>query len=191
MWVAEARQAGLMGVIQLCRRGISPIFNNEFSFETIAPTHRELKWSPCSFPMQTICVLTSESLVRLGLGMLLFLMVSVYTVYSVSTRVTDEYDFALIPVIIIVAVMGVTGSYFIFRMRIQQLEPRLQLEEKLNEYRTALIIKFALIEIPALAALVAYMISGLWLFVLLAVLLIGYFAFQIPLRKELIKDLRA
>ncbi|MEP6748157.1 MAG: hypothetical protein ABJB86_10565, partial [Bacteroidota bacterium] len=62
--------------------------------------------------------------------------------------------------------------------------------EKLNDYRTAAIIKWAMIEGAALFAIICFMITRNYAFIALAFALIIFFALQAPSKLKLMLQLQ-
>jgi hypothetical protein len=123
-------------------------------------------------------------------GQISFLGVSIFFIYtgalglgSVSLR--EIFNF-LVP---ISTLLGVAAGHLFFRGRLTQIKLKNSLIEKLNAYRTALIISFALLEAPYILAVVAYLLTASYLFFTIAILIIAVFFFLFPSKNKIINDL--
>ncbi|MDC6388634.1 hypothetical protein PP182_08060 [Maribacter sp. PR1] len=87
------------------------------------------------------------------------------------------------------ALLGYFGSQFVFKNILSKIRKDAKLDEKLNTYQTASIIKYALIEGPAFLAIVAYNSSGNALPLVIGICLILYLAVQRPNREKIIESL--
>jgi hypothetical protein len=72
---------------------------------------------------------------------------------------------------------------------LKKIDKKASLDAKLNKYRSALLVKFALHEGPVIFALVAYLISKNNLYIGIAVFAILFFVFIRPTREGIIQDL--
>jgi hypothetical protein len=68
-----------------------------------------------------------------------------------------------------IVMLGVIyGGEWVRKMRLKTCKEKKELNEKLDEYRTAIIIKYALLEASSLLALIAYLMTSNYLFLSLA-----------------------
>lgn len=90
------------------------------------------------------------------------------------------------------AISSVTTAFVTFKKKVMQLQlSNSDLSERLVLYRSASILKFALIEGPAVFSIIAYCIFPNASFIVLAVLLIVLFAMQRPTIAMLMHDIGA
>ena len=90
----------------------------------------------------------------------------------------------------ILAMSSVTVAFVIFKKKVTELQlSESNLAEKLVLYRAACILKFTLIEGPAVFSIIAYCVFPNASFIVLAVLLIVLFALQRPTIPMLMKDI--
>jgi hypothetical protein len=92
----------------------------------------------------------------------------------------------LIPVLIAV---GIMGSALILRFRLKSIKTKADLGNKLRDYRNALIVSYAILEGPALFSLIGNYLSGNFLFLGLAGLIIVILFMNKPTRDRVINDL--
>jgi hypothetical protein len=122
-------------------------------------------------------------------GQIMFMAVA-YLLNSnqISPTKHEMYDMFIIIVPIIIG-SGLFLSNFIFKMLIGKIEQKTSIENKLMTYRSALIIKYALMEGPSLFAIVAFLISGNAIFLAFAAVMILAFILQRPNRDKIAQDL--
>ncbi len=100
-----------------------------------------------------------------------------------------ELNFALIYVVPVFAIAGIIASNLVFKQKLKECIARPNLKEKLNCYRSALIIKFALIEGSSFFALVAFLLTGDLLYLGFAAILVVVFITYTPSKEKSIVDL--
>lgn len=118
---------------------------------------------------------------------LLFFMAFAYWQRGGFTVDTEEGDFFvyLVPV---VAMVGYFASKFIFQNLIRNLPKEENLQTKLERYQIASLIQYALIEAPAILALVAYLLNSTALYLVIASALMIYLFVQRPSYNRLVRD---
>lgn len=89
----------------------------------------------------------------------------------------------------LVAFVGLSMSKGLFMRLVNQAKNKNTLKEKLNAYRSALIIGLALCEAPAIFANVAYFSEGNQFYQLIGIVCLGIMLTFNPKQKKLIKDL--
>ena len=92
----------------------------------------------------------------------------------------------LVPVF---AVYGLVAGSIIFKKRLNSSKVKTSLLEKLNDYRAALIIRYALLEGTTFFSLVSYLMTGDLLFLYISILIIATFIIIKPSTKNVINDL--
>lgn len=100
-----------------------------------------------------------------------------------------DLNFDLIYVVPVFAIAGIIASNLVFKQKLKECIARPNLKEKLNCYRSALIIKFALIEGSSFFALVAFLLTGDLLYLGFAAILVVVFITYIPSKEKSIVDL--
>ncbi len=92
----------------------------------------------------------------------------------------------LVPVAI---VSGILVGRLLASKRINKAKKEAELKEKLDVYKSALIMKWALLEFPGLFALIAYLLFGHLLFMTLFAIPIVIFVLERPTKEKVIEDL--
>ncbi len=122
------------------------------------------------------------------LGLLVF---GGFTIFQLDSGITPAFDpsdiLLLIYPVIVISVL--VASKLIFKYLLAFAEKRTDLKSKLMSYQTALIIKFALIEGPAILGIVLSMITGNTAYIAIASVLIIYFLMQKPTANKIESDL--
>jgi hypothetical protein len=123
-------------------------------------------------------------------GLVLFALIVFFlnSIDALGNNTTDLKNtfLLLIPVFV---VGGLIASRVAFRKRLETIDRSSGLSTKLSDYRSALIVQFALLEGPAMLATIASLVTGEMLFLLFTVFIIGYFLTAIPGKEKIIRDL--
>lgn len=93
-------------------------------------------------------------------------------------------------IIPLLAMFGYFGSKYIFRKQLLTINTSDALALKMAKYQSASIIKYALIEGPAVLAFVIFMRDGYTLYFTIAVCLLLYLAFDRPTKTKLFQDVQ-
>lgn len=88
------------------------------------------------------------------------------------------------------ALAGLAGSWLLFKSRLRSLQNKATLQEKCNGYRAALLIRYALLEAPALFTLVVFLLTGDYIFMGIALLLVIACAFARPAPAAMVEHLQ-
>lgn len=84
---------------------------------------------------------------------------------------------------------GLIGGHFLSKTAIQKAKEKPTFKEKLESYRSALIIRYALMEGPNLFCIVAYLLSSNIVFMYIAIAVMLVYLFSFPKTVQLISDL--
>ncbi|MFV0269197.1 MAG: hypothetical protein ACK5HT_18895 [Draconibacterium sp.] len=126
----------------------------------------------------------------LTLGVLFFTIIStVLMKIGFESLAIDEMNKAFLFAIPFFALAGIFGSNFLFNSRLKVCKRQANLRNKLDEYRSALVIKFALIEGPSFLTVIAYLLSGNFLFLGLILVLLAIMISYRPTKEKAINDL--
>lgn len=101
----------------------------------------------------------------------------------------EEMNLGLIYIVPVFTVAGVFASKKVFQQKLKDCIAKPNLKEKLDNYRSALILKFALIEGSSFFALIAYFFTGKLLYLGFAGLLLVVLISYRPSKEKLIIDL--
>jgi hypothetical protein len=123
-------------------------------------------------------------------GVIFFGAITYYLHYSnLAIDYGTEIIFPLLIVVSVFTISGIFASHFVFKQRLKEIVKKTNLKDKLNEYRSALIIKFAIIEGCSFFVVIAYYMTGqLFFLTFLGILLIIFIAFR-PTKDKSIMDL--
>jgi len=127
--------------------------------------------------------------IALVLGIVFFALISILLQSKGFGDLGEEIKNILLILVPIFVAFGILASRFIFKQRIKTIDKSFSLKKKLENYRSALILKFALIEAPSFFAIVSYLLTGDYIFLVLVVILIVVFIFYTPSLTKSINDL--
>ena len=140
---------------------------------------------------------TPDSLIRtmsiIHLALLAGQMLLALGAFAQSTKIffgimyLDDYYVYIVPVL---AMTGLFGGYVLFKKQLKAIRYKSPMSEKLEAYQNALIIRFALLEIPSLFAIAAYMVIGNLFFLAVSGFLMIYFIFLRPTTEKIDTDLQ-
>lgn len=91
-------------------------------------------------------------------------------------------------IIFALAVLGAFVGNMLFQKKIKAIQTT-SLMDKLTQYRTALILKYALLEAPALAAVILYLVEGNIYLPIITLLLLGLMVYHLPTKSKVTSDL--
>lgn len=132
---------------------------------------------------QTICS-------ALIVGQLFFLAVAIYLVIETGAGFGDaSLGEIFIYIIPLFAATCIGASYFVFKGKLNKLKESPSLEQKLIEYRSAQIIRWALLEGPSFLAIIAFLLTGQFLFVGIVAVIIMFFIPTFPSAARFDNDL--
>lgn len=122
------------------------------------------------------------------MGLLLFSGVS-YTLVETNVLSFDFENDIFSLIVPAFAIGGAFASNFIANKKISELSAVASLKDKLMGYQTACIIRFALLEGPALFGIVIYMQTGNLMYLIIAGAIIAYFVTVRPTKEKIEMDL--
>jgi hypothetical protein len=115
-----------------------------------------------------------------------------FSVNYFSGKITDDKTLEKLLLIMVVffSFAEVFASQFLFKMRLKECNKQSNFKDKLFCYRSALIVKFALVEGAAFFVIVAYFLTGNLLFLGFLILLLLVFLYYKPTLDKLRNDLQ-
>ena len=125
--------------------------------------------------------LKTISIIHLGLlaGPLIFGIYTYSTIKETKLDYSDTNDIFLF-LVPLFAISGILVGNILFKEQIEKLKNNNSLREKLSGFQTASIIKYALLEGPALIGIVGFNDNGNLLYLIISGILILYFISQRP-----------
>lgn len=113
---------------------------------------------------------------------------TVYMVYEPATL--ENPDAKLYIDLFGVFALAMAGlAFFLNRKKLETARQQTDMKQKLADYRTACILKWALIEGATIMSVVLFFVTGKTNFLGIASVLIVYFATQFPSRQRLVREL--
>ena len=127
----------------------------------------------------------------LAAGIAVYIIITIFLVYSGGMGFKEEGFTEMFMIVIPIFVLSaLVASVVVVKRKLEALNKNYDsFEEKVAEYRSILIIKYALIEGPAFFAIVAYMLTEEDLFIIAASIILGYLILLRPSKSTIAKDL--
>lgn len=121
-------------------------------------------------------------------GVLMFgvVMFTITLNQKLDLSYTGDAMFFVVPIF---AIAGILVGNYLYRKTIKELSSKNTLREKLGGFQTASLIKYALLEGPALLGLVAFMNEGNRYYLIISIFLVGWLFMQRPTRDKIERDL--
>ena len=123
------------------------------------------------------------------MGQLLFAGVIYFQVSSAGNSISDRNGIPFDIIVPILVIGGIVASYFIFNTLLKSAKNKSNLKEKLVSYRSAMIVRFALLEGPSLFSIIIVMITGNIMFFIYTLLIIGFFLYYRPTKESITNEL--
>jgi len=119
--------------------------------------------------------------VALIMGQVFFAVITLFlNLNSVISFNFEESKLALVLIAVILAFSGIYGSNYIFKIKISSIKQTMTLFNKLLEYRSASILKWAILEAPSFFAIIGYFLTGDMTFIIITLAIISFFAMNRP-----------
>jgi len=126
----------------------------------------------------------------LMLGVALFSIISFILIYTGSFPPVDEATGKIFSIVAaVVALIMVVVSKIVFKKKMLLVNAENDLQNKLNQYRAALIVQYAMLEFPALFAVIAALLSGNKILLLLVIGLLAIMFAQRPTLSKALSEL--
>ncbi len=129
--------------------------------------------------------------VALIMGQVMFMAVSIYLNVTAGSLAGPDESFASVMNIVAIffSLGGILGGYFSFRKSLEKASVKENLNEKLQSYRAALIVRSALLEGPSFFGIVGYLLLGDYLLLIHPFVIIGIFFLWWPSKNRLQTEL--
>ena len=125
----------------------------------------------------------------LTIGVAFFTLVSIFIQMKGFKSIDSHAKLIFLFIVPSLALAGIISSNFVFKKRITKIKYQLDLKGKMDQYRSAVIIKLALIEAPAFFTVITFLLTGDYLFIGIAFLLIIVFLLYTPTKAKFTKEL--
>jgi len=120
-------------------------------------------------------------------GQIIFIAVAFFTITNNSPQSQSD---DLFNIIVPVAIgFGLFMSSLLFKQMLAKIKKDDSFEQKLEAYRSALIIRYALLEVPSIFSTVVYLFSGNIIFLAFSGVMILAFLMNMPSRDKATQDL--
>jgi len=123
-------------------------------------------------------------------GIIAFTLISAYMVYEEKIEAIIEPDMRQIVLLIFsgLALIMVVFAFYFFRKKLDSIRD-LPIDSRMEKYRAAAIVRWAMIEFPVMLALIIYLLSREQLFFFLSAILLGIFITVRPSKTAVARDL--
>jgi hypothetical protein len=124
------------------------------------------------------------------IGQFFFIAIVLFLVFTSKLEENNnDLNAVFICLVPFLAVVGLISSISTFRIRLRVARSEPVLIEKLTEYRSALIIRYAIIEGVSIFSIVISMVTGKLLYLGIAAILVLYFLALAPTAERVAHDL--
>jgi hypothetical protein len=121
-------------------------------------------------------------------GQIIFLFISVFLVQSGNVKPNDELFLILFIVDLMIITPAIVLGPMIYRGFIERANTKKLTEEKFILYRQGVIIKLALVEAPTIFSIVGFLLTGSFIFLILAIGVLILFFFHKPTLEKFAED---
>jgi hypothetical protein len=101
----------------------------------------------------------------------------------------DSVNFIFYIMVAVIALGGIAGSFIIFKNKLPGIKQKGSLAERLQDYRAAVILRYALLEGPGIFSIIVYFLTGEMKVLIATVVIILLMVYSMPNREKLINDL--
>ena len=128
----------------------------------------------------------------LVIGQIMFLVISVIINRMIGPMYSGDKSMntLLFYVVPLLTIGCVVVSMMFYKSKISQVHESDDLDIKLSVYRSANIIRFALLETPSFLAILAYLFSGNWIFLMYMVIIVVFFFVFRPTIENFSKEMK-
>lgn len=123
-------------------------------------------------------------------GQLFFVTIAIFIGLNMPIAI-EEAEVRMIVTIVIslLVASGISASHMIFNSKLKKIKEKSNIIEKTVEYRSVLILRYALLEGPSMLATVGYLLTGYLLFIGVVSVVITFFIILKPSKERLVFDL--
>jgi len=123
------------------------------------------------------------------IGLVFFALISFFLQLQGFGSLGQEFNRASVFIVPVIAICGIIASKLTFKRKLNDCIGKTSLKDKLTEYRSALIIKFAIIEVATFITILSYLLTGDLILLAIVGFLIIVFATYRPSKEKLFLDL--
>jgi hypothetical protein len=123
-------------------------------------------------------------------GQVLFAIIVVSTFIKGKVVGLSELFISIVDYTLFFAfILCVPASYYLFKLKINKLKTEADLKTKMNGYRTALIKRYSIFQIPSFVSIVAVMLTTNYYYLVVTAMIVILMLFLRPSRENTIRDL--
>lgn len=123
-------------------------------------------------------------------GQLIFLGISILLVIGADINIgMEEATYPLLAIIAILSINAIVTGKIMFTKRLLTAKTKTNLDEKVTDYMSGAIIRFAFFEGVSLFSIICYLLTSNWLFLAVVTLMIVIFISLRPNKEKIIAEL--
>jgi hypothetical protein len=123
-------------------------------------------------------------------GQVFFLMIAIFLIrQGIFIAARPGLENIFMPLLVILALLCMISGNKIFKSRIQKLSEISLLAARFSEYRAVSLIRWALLEGPCLFAIICFLLTANYLFLVIAALVLFIFGTMIPVKNKVASDM--
>lgn len=120
----------------------------------------------------------------------MILMITMYTIKEGSALLVNTSEDVLVFIVPLIAFAGIAAAFLLPKKMILPLLEKETLREKLEGLRTVLLIKYAILEGPAILSIIAFYMTGNTLYLLIALVLVAVMYAERPTEDKISSTLQ-
>ncbi|MBN1251644.1 MAG: hypothetical protein JXR51_14080 [Bacteroidales bacterium] len=126
----------------------------------------------------------------LVLGQLFFMLVAIFLSLSgnINGELNDMRNLFLI-IVAFVTLAGVYGGNFIYNKQLEAVKQKKDYKQQFTDVKALIITRLALLEAPSFLAIVFYILTGSWMFLIFVLLVVMLFLKLKPNKEKIISEL--
>ena len=123
-------------------------------------------------------------------GQLLFLLVAFFLIkQNIFRSSRHDLENIFLSVLVILALLCMVSGNKIFKARLQKLSDINPIAARFSEYRAASLVRWALLEGPCLFAIICFILTANYLFILIAIFILFFFGSTAPAKNKVANDM--
>ncbi len=124
-------------------------------------------------------------------GMILFSIIGVYISVTGQIKHVETATGKVLQVAVIVIAFLFAGvGFYLFNKRVQATDNLTTAMERMAVYRSAAILRWAMIEVPVMFAIISFVLTGNYAFLAFAVVLMFLFLYVAPTKNKIVQQLQ-
>ena len=127
--------------------------------------------------------------VALTSGVIIFIVIAYFLHGSIANGNAETLGNIFQYMVPALAIIGIVAGNILYKKQVNEIKSKDGLAQKLNAYRATFILRDALLEGPALFAIITFLLCGEFIFLAVAILIVLIFVLIKPSKDKIIRDL--